>query len=517
MVYYMRKEDFMCTGKSRQCIRSRGMAAMLALCLAAVLGLGNIAGAATPALTDVSVTDAVEDELILDTAVRSSRIDVETNEGIVTLDGVVDNILAKDRATKIAKGVKGVRAVINQIEAVPPVLLSDNELSGDVKDALLTDPATESYEIDVSVKENAVTLTGRVDSWQEKQLAEKVVKGVSGVTAVENRIRIDYETTRADLEIKEEIEQALRWDTLVDHFLIDVAVEDGSVSLSGTVGSVSEKTEAVFDAWVTGVTSVDASDLEVKTWARDADLREDKYVVKSEEALEEAIRDALLYDPRVSFFNITVEVTDSEATLRGRVDNLKAKHAAEQVAKDTVGVGFVDNRIKVRPALHLSDSEIKDDVEDSLSRNPYVEKYEIDSMVTNGIVYLSGYVDTYFEKAQAENVVSKVPGVIEVENNITVDEVLPPTYDPYLDDYNYGYYEYGPGGYPAKTDNQILEDIREELFWSPFVDADSIKVSVEDGVATLKGDVASWSEYHSAVENAYEGGSIWVRNKLEIE
>ena len=497
--------------------RARWIFRVLTFCSALLFCLPCAGLAEKPEVTDLTITDAVDDELALDTAVRAGRIDVETNDGIVTLQGVVDNILEKDRAAKIAQGVKGVRAVVNQMEVIPSVLISDDELAKDVKNALLTDPATESYEVDVSVDENVVTLSGEVDSWQEKQLAETVTKGVSGVTAVENEIRVQYDATRPDVEIKEEIERALRWDTLVDDFLIDVTVVDGKVTLTGTVGSVSEKTEAIFDAWVTGVSSVDASQLKVKTWARDEDLRKDKYVVKSEDALEKAIEDAMLYDPRVSFFNVSVDVEDSEATLRGRVSNLEAKRAAEQVAKNTVGVGFVNNRIKVRPTIHLSDSEIEERVKAALGRNPYVERYEIEPAVTNSIVYLTGRVDTYFEKSQAENAASRVEGVIEVENNITVDEVAPPTYDPYVDEYDYGPYEYGPRGYPAKTDQQIEEDVRDEMFWSPFVDGDDIKVSVEDGVTTLEGEVTSWSEYRSAVENAYEGGSIWVRNKLEIE
>ena len=508
----------MCTESSEKYRQVKCLAAVIALCAAILFTSGEVAGrAAKPEVTDLAITDAIEDELSLDTAVRSGRIDVETNDGIVTLEGVVDNILEKDRAAQIAKTVKGVRAVVNGIDVVPSTLLSDDELRKDIKNALRMDPATESYEIDVSVDDNRVTLTGNVDSWQEKQLAEKVAKGVSGVSAVENQIRVDYDTTRPDPEIKEEIERALRWDTLVDDFLVDVEVQDGKVRLSGTVGSASEKTEAVFDSWVTGVSSVDASELEVKTWARDPDLRKKKYVVKPEEALETAIEDALLYDPRVSFFNITVDVEDSKVTLRGRVNNLEAKRAAEQTAKNTAGVGFVKNRIKVRPAVSLIDTEIESRLKESLARNPYIEKYEIDATVINRVAYLTGYVDTYFEKAQAENVASRVQGVIEVENNITVDELKPPTYDPYLDEYDYGLYGYGPGAYPAKTDAQIREDIRDELFWSPFVNTDDIKVSVEDGVATLEGKVASWSEYHAAVENAYEGGAIWVRNEIVLK
>ncbi len=114
-----------------------------------------------------------------------------------------------------------------------------------------------------------------------------------------NNIDVDFETTRQDVEIKTEIEETLEWDVLVDDALIDVKAKDGDVTLSGVVGSAAEKREARLDAWVAGVKSVDASDLEVERWARDKDLRKNKYVTKSDEEIEDAVEDALLYDPRV--------------------------------------------------------------------------------------------------------------------------------------------------------------------------------------------------------------------------
>jgi osmotically-inducible protein OsmY len=65
-----------------------------------------------------------------------------------------------------------------------------------------------------------------------------------------------------------------------------------------------------------------------------------------------------------------------------------------------------------------------------------------------------------------------------------------------------------------KRDGEIKEEIKDELFWSPFVDADQVFVRVEEGVATLTGTVDSWTEYNAATENAYEGGATKVNNQL---
>jgi osmotically-inducible protein OsmY len=478
--------------------------------------------AAKHQLTDMSIMDAVEDELFMDIAVPAYRIDVIAIDGIVTLSGSVDNILAKERAVRISRIVKGVRAVVNKIEVAPSILRTDGKIREDVVDSLLADPATDSYEIRVKVEDNIVTLSGTVDSWQEKNLCETVAKGVRGVKGVNNEILISRPKNRLDSEIKAELEKALEWDALVDHVLIDAEVKDGKVMLSGIVGSAAEKNRAYWDAYVAGVKSVDTSGLQVERWARDRDLRENKYVKKSEKEIEDAIQDALLYDPRISSFKITPEVADDGITviLRGTVDNLKAKRAAAQDARNTVGVRQVKNRIKVRPALLLSDEKVEERVRSALRRDPSVESYEITVVVIKGVAKLYGTVDSYFEKAQADDVASRVSGVILVDNNLVVhDDYDRYIYDPYVDDnylHDYDWYHYRPR-FPAKSDWQIKADIEDELFWSPFVDADDVTVTVNHGEATLTGSVNSWSEFNAAANNAYEGGAIYVNNDLLVE
>ena len=129
-------------------------------------------------------------------------------------------------------------------------------------------------------------------------------------------------------------------------------------------------------------------------------------------------------------------------------------------------------------------------------------------------------LDTYFEKIEAEDAAAAVYGVVDVHNNLDVDKDIEPwLYDLYLDDvdpYDYDWYEY-PDYSTVKNDWEIQEDIKDELFWSPFVDEDEVTVTVDDGMAILTGTVDTWNERISAQQNAYEGGAVVVDNDLKVE
>jgi len=475
---------------------------------------------------DDDIADALELELLLDDKLSFNNIDVRVIDGIATLEGEARHLLAKERAARIAEMVKGVRSVVNLVKVRPLTPVTAAQLQNDVESALYSDPATESYEIEVAADSGGnVTLAGEVESWQEKNLAAKVAKSVRGVTGVDNDITVDYEEDRPDIEIKEDVESRLAWSTLIDDGLIDVAVENGEVKLSGTVGSATEKRRARYAAWgITGVTAVDESGLEVERWARDKDLRKDKYVMKSDEEIRKAVMDALLWDPRVYSFKIEPDVRNGKVTLRGTVDNLKAKRAAERVARHTVGVNRVVNFIKIRSKEWPSDDEIRSSILDQLALDPVVESFEINVAVNNRIVTLRGGVDTMAEKLQAEDVASGVKGVVHVQNFLTTtggglletDDYL--DYDPYDWDYTWSYYPHYEPAIPSEvaTDAGIKEDIEDQLFWSPFVDSDDVNVSVEDGVATLTGQVETRKERVAAHENALEGGARKVNNLLTI-
>lgn len=386
----------------------------------------------------------------------------------------------------------------------------------------MNDPATDSYQITVAA-DNAgeVTLTGMVDSWQEKHLAGIVAKGTIGVTAVDNRISVVFadDTKRPANDIKAEVEQRLFWDILVDSGLIDVSVDGRTVRLTGTVGSAAERFRARELAFVNGVETVEADDLKVQDWAKDPNRRNPEYVVKPDSEVARAVMDALMYDPRVNRFDVDVAVSAGTVTLRGDVDNMAAKRSAEQDARNTVGVHRVANRLKVMPAPAIADHDLEQRVRAAFLRDPYVEDYEISAVADRGVVRLYGDVDSYFEKTHAEFVAERINGVTAVINNLDVrKENDPLVYDPYLDlqpPHRYGWYDYRP--LPSyRADREIREDIKDELWWSPFVDSDEVTVTVVDGRATLTGVVDSWRERQAASENAWEGGARWVVNNLKV-
>lgn len=461
--------------------------------VAAVALILGPSGLLAEEVLDADIVVAIDDELWIDNVVNANSIDVAANTGVVTLVGTADTILAKERAARIAATTVGVRAVVNLIEVEPAVTRTDAELENAVENALLTDPAADSYEIGVSVVGGVSTLTGTVESWQEKQLSEAVAKDVKGVTGIENDIRVVYAGERVDREIEADIEGRLANDVRVDDFLIEVDVENGKVILSGTVGSLAEKRIAMSDAWVSGATEVDGKDLEIKWWARDDMRRKSSYVGRSDEEIEDAVRDAFVFDPRVFSFQPEVSVSGSAVTLTGVVDNLAAKRAAEQDARNVIGVWRVKNHLKVRPLSIPSDDELEERIASAFLEDPYLERWDINIDAGTGLVVLSGEVNTSFEKKQAERVAERVKGVLGVVNNIDFD-------------YRWTW----------KADWEIEADIEDELWWSPYVDANQVEVSVDNGVATLSGTVETWSERNSAEKNAFDGGAKDVRNNLTV-
>lgn len=471
-------------------------------------------------LDDTDIADAIENEYRFDHAVNVNKIDVQVIDGIVELTGTVDNVKAKERAAKIAQIVKGVRSVSNRIDVKPPVVLSDEGIKDMVTQALFKDPATDSYKVTVKVDNKVVTLEGEVESFKEKELCGDVAKSVRGVVDLKNEITVDYQTDRLDPEIQNEVEAALKWNAQVDDGLIDVKVNNGNVELSGVVGSAAEKSNAYYTAWVAGVKSVDNSGLEVRWWAEDEELRKNKYLSMTDEEIEQAIKDAALYDPRVYSFDIQPEVNNGWVTLRGTVDNLKAKRAAEKLAEHTTGVHGVTNRIKVQwEELLPTDAEIESEIVRDLADNAITESWEIDVNVDNGIATLTGVVDSYLEKKEAEWVAGGVQGVSDVNNILQVN-------------YPYGYYWWGNYPYynlhitpPDNTDvatvelpddDRIKRNVEREIWWSPYVDSDQVEVTVENGDVTLEGTVDSWKEYQKAAENAWEGGAWAVTNRLLV-
>jgi len=472
--------------------------------------------AQAPKLTDQAIADALEDRYLLDRTLDVNRIDIRVREGIAELQGQVSNLLAKERAGRIAGRVRGVRSVINRIQVVPPEKTTDEHIRREVEQALRTDPAADAEEIAVSVQDNRVTLSGQLESWAELELAVQVAQSVRGVIAVDNALEVIPPRQRQGPQMQAEIERRLDWSVLVDAGRIDVSVEDDVARLSGTVGSLEERRLAASMAHVAGIERVDVSDLQVD-WSSDKQaLRDTRHLHRTDSQIRQAIQDAAAYDPRLAGFDLQAQVVGSWVTLRGEVGNLEAKRAAVRLARNTTGVRGVNNRLKVRSSEKLSDEAVAAEIERRLVVNPITTGRDIAVEVAQGRAVLSGSVDSYLERGEAERLASKAAGVTDVSNRLVVE------YEQAFSEPYYGYdfptlkqsTERQPAG---RSDREIQQAIRQELIWSPYVDADQVEIDVAEGRATLRGTVDSWREYRLAEKNAYDGGARFVTNRLEVE
>jgi osmotically-inducible protein OsmY len=225
-----------------------------------------------------------------------------------------------------------------------------------------------------------------------------------------------------------------------------------------------------------------------------------------------------LVDPRVKSFNVQPTVSGRLVTLTGQVDNARAKLAAESLARNTVGVLDVKNEIVVAPVKPVADSTLHERIVAALASNPFTTEREVKVEVKDGVVTLKGNVNTHFERAQAEDVAAQLRGVRQVRNEMEVKQQEKSyVFDSYLEPYApvVSIWRYVPRT-TAKADREIEQEIVEELTWSPFVDAEQVKVRVSGGIATLSGNVETVAELRAAAENAFEGGALKVENQLKV-
>ena len=468
-------------------------ACTLALTMFLGTGAAQAAQTAQP-MDDTRISDAVSSDLLYHWSIDANRIDVSVSEGVVTLKGEVRTLIAKRRAIDIAQSIRGVRSVVDRM-TVRPTDRADRQIIADIRTNLRSNPATESYEVAIDARNGQITLSGSVSSMTEKWLAEDVAAGVDGVRSITNDIRVTPPVDREDSEIRADVNQRLSRSVLVNALPVIVRVNDGEVRLSGTVGSATERINAMRLAWVEGVRNVDASDLVIAFYSETDERKMNPDAPNyTDEDISEAVADALSYDPRVNRFDVHVRTNGGHVTLTGSVPTRNASDAAERAARLTSGVTGVTNIVSVRPGTWMDDADLARTVESAIERDALLSGRDINAYVDDGVVTLIGSVSTFTERQRATQVAGDVVGVTTVINHVSFD-----------DDWNW------------RPDSEIADSVESQLFWSPFVDSDDIIVSVDNGVVTLSGTVDNYNEMTAARRNALEGGAREVRLNLNIE
>jgi osmotically-inducible protein OsmY len=190
--------------------------------------------------------------------VDAAHIGVTAKDGVITLTGHVDNYSNKAGAEKAASRVKGVKAVVEEIEVKLPydVKRSDEDIAAAAVDRLGWNSTIPNGAVQVKVEKGWITLSGTVD-WQfEKSAAELDVRALSGVIGVSNQVLVS--PTVSASSVKDDIEQALRRSWYYDPDTIQVNAIGGKIKLTGNVTTWNARRLAGMTAWsAPGASSVD--------------------------------------------------------------------------------------------------------------------------------------------------------------------------------------------------------------------------------------------------------------------
>jgi hyperosmotically inducible protein len=168
-----------------------------ALVLVAVAGFTGACASSRTAgeqIDDATISTEVKGKLAGDPDVKAFGIDVDTVDGIVSLRGNVDTGSQRAETERIARTVKGVRGVKNELSVKSPETIGthidDAGITAAVKTAFATDPDVRALSIDVDTRDGVVTLSGRVGSAAERARAEDIARRTDGVKAVHNELTV---------------------------------------------------------------------------------------------------------------------------------------------------------------------------------------------------------------------------------------------------------------------------------------------------------------------------------------
>jgi osmotically-inducible protein OsmY len=222
---------------------------------------------------------------------------------------------------------------------VAPVAFTDERIQQDVIEELKFDPLIKANEIGVAVKNGIVTLTGRVESLQQKWAAEEAAQRVRGVVAVANEIEVHLPgiSERSDEDIAAAAVRALQWDANLSTEDIKVAVSHGRVTLSGEVNWNYQRDEA--ERAIRRLTGVRAITNLITVRQRQA---------PNPEELRKRIEEALVRSAQMDAERINVEIQGDKVILTGTVRAWAEKVEADRVAWSIPGVREVVNRITVQ-------------------------------------------------------------------------------------------------------------------------------------------------------------------------
>jgi osmotically-inducible protein OsmY len=200
----------------KKTLLSTGLIAIAALTASGCMADSSADSSADPAAAsdsgfrDARLTGQIETMYLLNPHLSAFAIDTDVENGIVHLNGTVSSDIDRDLAGALAKNVDGVVDVDNELEINEHVLseevpvdeeqvarrdfgswVDDTTTTAAVKSRLIGNANTKGLQIDVDTRGDIVTLSGRVETAQERELAEQIARDAGDVADVHNNLVVD--------------------------------------------------------------------------------------------------------------------------------------------------------------------------------------------------------------------------------------------------------------------------------------------------------------------------------------
>jgi osmotically-inducible protein OsmY len=440
--------------------------------------------------------------------------------------------------------------------------IPDADIAQAITRHLKEDGAVRSEHVHVAVHDGICTLSGSVKSLLAKKRGLRVAETLRGVRSVIDQVEVQP-VSRTDDQLKGDVMRALQQDAVTRTDAVIVAAKDGKVTLTGVAASWPEK--GFFTQLAEAVKGVKAVDNQISV----------KYaLVPAEGQVAADVKHRIANDIWLDGNAIAVTVTGHTVHLKGVVGSVAEKARARSDAW-LAGVDYVDDdgvvvdwaaRDDQRHVIDYAfrpDDEIARAVRDAFKLDPRLVRLEPRVEAQNGVVELTGTVDSAKARRAAELDARDTVGVADVRNRTVVEPTGSPT-DADLDRgvkralsddlllpdpaaihasaskgkvVLKGKVQAGFERFDAIADvasipgvNEIVDemsverspqdikaDIDDRLFWDATVGRDRVKVAIApDSVATLSGTLDSWSEVRAAVDDATLGGAVRVINLLQV-
>ncbi len=201
-------------------------------------------------------------------------------------------------------------------------------------------------------------------------------------------------------DIQKDVQEALKWEPLLNAAETGVTVKDGVVTLTGVVDSYAKNMEAEDAAKsVSGVKAVvEKIKIEFGSTGKTSDGE-----------LAREILNAFKWNWEVPDDKIKIKVEEGWVTLKGDLQWNYQREAARKSVNRLFGVKGVINDIKIKSETR--DAVEKKDIENALVRNWSMDNQDIRVNVSGNRVTLNDTVDSLYQKGEAERIAWNAPGV----------------------------------------------------------------------------------------------------------